>query len=31
MPNVSFCLAVMLYAIFKFHPPADEVADAVAE
>jgi hypothetical protein len=29
MPNVAFCLAVMLYSIFKFHPlPEIETADA---
>jgi hypothetical protein len=26
MPNMSFCLAVMLFAVFKYHPPADEPA-----
>jgi hypothetical protein len=26
MPNLSFSLAIMLYSVFKFHPPADEPA-----
>jgi hypothetical protein len=26
MPNVSFCLATMLFAIFRFHPETDEAA-----
>jgi hypothetical protein len=29
LPNVSFCLAIMLHAIFRFHPPSDDAAISV--
>jgi hypothetical protein len=29
LPNVSFCLAIMLHAIFRFHPPPDDAAISV--
>jgi hypothetical protein len=28
LPNLTFVLAVLLYAVFKYHPPADEAIEA---
>jgi hypothetical protein len=31
MPNLAFCLAVMLYSVFKYHPLPDEPTSQAAE